>query len=247
MLFFTRNYLYDDDIGINATNHEGDNSIQNAIDGDKRTYYECASDATISIDLKQNQYIDSCHIRADNVDAISLYYSDNGSNYTLLSSDFIDKGEGVYWLFGAIEQNKRYWRIVIEKGAGNIRIYEIFLMKMRLNQSLEQYRPSSVKVTFVDTKGGKYLMADGSMLSYSGIREYAKIELSYTFTPMVNYNSIKDLYTIPSLRSPLCILPDENYPNGIYRVVWSIDELDFEYSSSYTGSGFSGKLVFEEW
>jgi len=252
MMYFTDNYAHGDDVEV--TSSGGDtitgHSEMDARDGNKATYWESdGATPSLIIDLGQAQVIDSLWLKQEHITAFSLYCSSDGSTWgSAITGTPVDKGNGIFWFFGFASNNKRYWKIVVTtKGDGNVKIYEVFLMTLRLSQLTDELMPSMVSCIPDDTMGGSYKMGDGSTTSYSGEKPFVAVEIAYQNTTLANRDNLYLLYSTPTLRPPLCVLPDLLYPENIFRVVWADTKFPFDYSNAYQGSGWNGKMSFMEW
>ena len=252
LYFFTRSYTYDEDAvatietGTAVTGHEA----TYANDYDKNSYCEIVDAAPeISVDLGTARTVDSLWFKSDNIDTYEIYYSSDGSAWTLEGTEQTGNTDGANYWIGFTSRSYRYWKIKVtgKTGAGNVKFYEIMFMELRLTISDKLYFPK-LMVEFEDTAGGGYVLADGSWTSYSGEQVYAKIEMTWDVpTPKANRDNLYTLYSTPTVRPMMVIIPDiDNYPDGAFQVVWDQQEFGLTYGMAYKGAGFSGSLKFRE-
>ena len=251
--FFSESYTYKHNASASVTGGTpvAGHPASDAIDYDKASYCETDGDTpSLIIDLGASRTIDSLWLKHSNISTFALYHSANGSDWTVCSGGdgIVDKGSGIFWYFAFTEQTKRYWKIAVtaKVGAGNVLFYEAMLMESKLLLEDEVDLPSKVKVDKLDTIGGSYIMADGGPVSYSGQKAYASITVMFEYTPQANKDAAEALFESP-LRQALSILPDDEYPERIFRVIWNDTEFNLNSSIGYTGSGFSGDLEFQEY
>ena len=244
MYFFSDNYIYE-----YGTDVYGEQTVSGCPerfikDGDKNTYWESEkTNPSLTINLAKEHTIDSLWIKTANVSSFSLYYYLSG--WQLVSGSPINKGNGVWFFFKFPEIIAKDWQIRFVS-TGNTRVYELFLMKSRLIQESDDNLPSKVDVTINDIASVEHILADGQTIVYSGRRAYAEISIEYQFTPRENRDALYLLYSLPYLRSVICVLPDSDYPEGIYRCVWIDKSFPLIYSISYKGAGFSGVIRLRE-
>lgn len=251
--FFSQSYTYKNNVtpSISGGTPVAGHPATDAIDYDKDSYCETDGDTpALVIDLGVARTIDSLWLKHSNISTFALYHSANGSDWTVCSGGdgIVDKGSGIFWYFAFTEQIKRYWKIAVtaKVEAGNVKFYEAMLMESKLMLEDEVDLPSDVKVDKIDTIGGSYVMADGGALSYAGQKAYVKIAVMFEFTPKANKDALETLFESP-LRQALSILPDDEYPERIFRVIWNDTDFNLNYSIGYKGSGFSGDLEFQEY
>ena len=145
------------------------------------------------------------------------------------------------------------WKLAITLTAspGVPLVYEGMLMKYHLTLSdTDDSLPSGVEIMPVDRAGGSYQLADGSQTSFRGVRIYHDITYEFEFTPKANRDNLYNIYysITYGIRPNIVIYPDpDEYPEGIYRVVWKSTIFDFAYTINYKGSGFSGKIELVEY
>jgi hypothetical protein len=250
--FFNKSWVSES--GVSASSSGGSDVIGHlpakVYDYDKITYWENdGATPSLIIDLGVSRLINSLWMYQDNIDDFDLYYSDNGSDWTKVTDGTqTDKGDGIWWWLSFTEVTKRYWKVEITaKGAGNIKVHELMLMELRLTLSADVDLPSMVVVTPKDTIGGSYALVDGSVTSYAGIKAYSDIEITFQNIPSDTYDDLFELFTTPSLRYPLVVIPDDDKPSYIYRCIWADDAFNFKYSQSLKLSGFDGSMKFMEY
>lgn len=250
--FFNKSWVSES--GISASSSGGSDVVGHlpakVYDYDKITYWENdGATPSLIIDLGVARLINSLWMYQDNIDDFDLYYSSNGSDWTKVADGTqADKGDGIWWFFDFTDVTKRYWKITVTSkvGAGNVKIYELMLLELRLTLSEDVDLPSMVVVTPKDMIGGSYPLVDGSVTSYAGIREYSSIEIEFKNVPELVYDGLYLLYSIP-LRYPLVILPDDDKPDKIYRCLWDDTDFNLHYDQPLKLSGFSGTLKFMEY
>ena len=244
MYFFTNNYLYEYGVMIS-----GENSIvgfpeRNINDGDKNTYWSSsASSPAITINMSENRNVDFIWLKASNITSFTVYYYT--TSWTQLNGAVQNKGNNIYWFRANNAVSAKDWKIVFTT-TDYIKLYEMFIMQLRLEQTQEIFLPSKVDVTYEDTIGVEHTLSNGQTVVYSGRRPYANISIEYQYTPKENRDSLYNIYSLPYLRSQFCIIPDEDYPENIYRCVWIDKTFPLIYSISYKGAGFSGTIRLKE-
>ena len=229
----------------------GSHTPDYAIDNDQMTYWE-TTDASpqLKVDLGVAQAVDSIWFKSANVAKYRLYYSTDDILYTAAHAEQDGNANGYNFDFEFTPQTARYWRLDITQelvGGNNTLIYEVLLMEHRLTLDDDDSWPSRVEVIPTDRIGGSYVLADGSITSFAGDRARVDIEMFFEYTPFANRNNLYDLYSTPTLRPTLTIFPDDNYPQGIYQVIWQNIDFPLVYQISYKGAGFGGSLKFQEW
>jgi len=252
--FFTESYTYEDDVSITSDNGNDIAGHLPALvnDYDKDTYWE--NDGALPdliIDLGVIQDIDSLWFKHDNIDTFELYYSDTGLalDWTLQAdTNRSAESSSIFWQFDFTLRSKRYWKISVtaKLGGGNIKIYELMLMEQRLELT-DETAPVMAVMTPQDVMGGSYEMADGSTKSYSGDVVHANIKMSFVYASEADRNNLYDLYSTPRLRPALVILPDDDFPENIFRCIWVSENFPFKHTIPYKGSGFSGDLEWQEY
>ena len=247
LYFFTESYPYKSGVILTSLSGTDVTPISRAADYDKANYWETdAATPELKIDLGTPQAIDSLWIKSGNVTTFELYHSSDGSSWTLVSGSPVDKSNGIFWFFNFTEQTKRYWKIKVTAKTGNAKIYEFMLMQLRLELDGDN-APANASPIFQDTDGGGYQMADGSYTTFSGENDFAKIDMPFEYTPKANRDNLYLLYSTPTKRPPLVILPDEESPESIFKMLWLSTEFPLIHGSSYKGAGFSGTLSFQEY
>ena len=253
MYIFSESYTYRSGVSISSA---GGSDVAGhlpaeAIDYDKDSYWENdGATPDLIIDLGAIRTIDSLWFKHSNIYTFNLYYSDNGIAWTLQADTNREaKGTTVFWQFDFTERVKRYWKIsVTSKIVGcNIKIYELMLMRAKAIWTNTSYLPADAIVTPTDRIGGGYEMADGSFLTYAGQRLYNDIELIFEYLPKAQRDVLYTIFSSPAIRGSLVILPDDEYPDGIYRTNWSDINFPFRYTIGYKGSGFSGNIKLREY
>lgn len=249
--FFSKAWNYERNVsGIGSAGDIAGHPPSSAFDYDMLSYWENdGATPSLIIDLGQARVIDSLFLKEAMITTFKLYHSDNGADWTeVVDAGLIEKEVGIWWWFGFTEVNKRYWKIeVTAKGAGNVKIYEIMLMELKLALTADRDLPSMVTIIPKDTIGGAYGLVDGSTTSYAGTKAYSEISIEFKNTPSDTYDDLYELYISPSLRYPLVIIPDDDKPSYIYRCIWSDIPFDFKYSQSLKLSGFDGVMKLIEY
>jgi len=251
--FFTESYTYKQGVAasISGGTPAAGHLPPDAIDYDKASYCETdGANPELVIDLGVARTVDSLWLKHDNIETIEVYHSSDGIAWTETAGGdgVIDMGDGILWYFGFTAQSKRYWKIKVatKAGAGNVKFYEAMLMELKLTLEDDIDLPADVRVDKVDTIGGHYVMADGSTLSYAGQRIFARIAVMFQYTPKANKDALEALFASP-IRQALTIVPDEAYPENIYRAIWQEADFKLNYSIPYKPNGFSGELNFIEY
>lgn len=253
VVFFSESYSYKPDaVASTAGTSVGANTPDKAVDYDKATFWETTDAApSIKIDLGAAYEIDSLWFKSDNVSKYRLYYSADDIAYFAAFAEQDGNANGINSVFSFTAQTKRYWRLDItqETVVGtNTLIYDIMLMEHRLTlQNSDQSLPAKIDIRPNDRIGGSYQLADGAAASFSGQTIFADITMDFEYTPKANRDNLYNLFSSPAIRPLLTIYPDDEYPEGIYRVIWKSTLFDFVYSISYKGSGFSGQIAFLEY
>lgn len=245
--FFSKPYTYESGVSVSST---GGSTVSghpetDAIDNDKSSYWENdGATPSFIVDLGVARTIDCLYMKSSQILTFALYHSDNGSSWTQVTDgDLSEEETGIFWLFDFTEVSKRYWKVeVLTKDSGNVRIYELMLFEGKFTLA-----DDVGIVKFKDTIGVSYLMADGASQTASGLRLYAHTALRLQNISKSDRDNLFTLFSLPTPRYPLAILPDDNYPEGVYRVTWGIEDFPLEYSNQYTGSGFSGTFEFREY
>jgi hypothetical protein len=252
LYFFSKSWTYER--GVSATSSGGSDVSGHlpaeAFDYDKLSYWENdGATPSLVIDLGTAQTIDSLFLKEAMITTFKLYYSHNGSDWTEVTDGTkTEKEAGIWWWTGFTEVTKRYWKVeVTAKGASNVKVYEVMLMELRLTLSDDLDLPSMVVITPKDTIGGLYPLVDGSNTSYAGTKDYAEISIEFKNVDSDVYDYLYGLYTTPSLRYPLVIIPDDDKPSYIYRVIWAETPFDFQYNNSLKLSGFDGTMKLMEY
>jgi len=248
--FLTENYLYKPGIAL-ATSNPGDDG-EDTYDYNLTTYWESVnppnSPCYINFLLDDSYDINTVWLKADNLDEYRVYEW-SGVAWTLIGSYNPDaNGIGFETFTGVIND---FWRLeFFASGAGTIKIYEVFWMKhLHTLQASDDNLASNIIVTPIDSIGGVYLMADGSYTSYRGIKIYHNITYEYEFTPKANRDSLYNIYYSSDygIRPNIVVYPNpDEYPEGIYRVVFENIDFPFSHTIPFKGSGWSGSLNFKE-
>lgn len=253
MYLFTESYTYKSGVTVSSAGGSdiADHPPEKAIDYNKASYWENdGATPDLIIDLGAIRTIDSLWLKHSNISTFDLYYSDNGSDWTKESeTNRIAKSSSVFWQFDFTTRAKRYWKISITAkiGGGNILIYEVMLMLARALWTDTEDLPADVVIIHSDRIGGSYEMADGSAVSFAGQTLYADIDLIFEYLPKTKRDELFTVFSEPVIRSPIVILPDDNYVDGIYRANWSDNSFNFRYTIGYKGSGFSGTIQLQEY
>ena len=255
---FSESYTYKPDAVATSS---GGNDIAghlpaDSIDYDMNSYWENdAALPVLKIDLGAATYaIDSLWFKHSNIDTYTLEHSPDDIVYTAVADGDAGSGGSSQWLTEFTEQTKRYWKLSVtaKVGGGNTYIYDIMLMKMRLAITDPDNMPAMITVVPGDRSGGSYELANGALTSYSGEKTHVGIDLSFTYTPKANRDNLLALYNTDAdgnanLRSSLVIFPDSEYPDDIYRVLWSDTNFPLTYQIGYKLSGWKGTLKFQEY
>ena len=253
VVFLSESYTYKPDaVASTPGTSFGTNTPGKAVDYDKdSTYWETTDAApSIKIDLGVAYEVDSLWFKSYNVSKYRLYYSSDDIAYFAAFAEQDGNANGVDFLFSFTAQTKRYWRLDItqETAPGeNTLIYEIMLMEHRLTLNhTDESLPSRADVVQNDRIGGNYQLSDGSATSYAGQRIFVDIVMEFDYTPKANRDNLYDLFLNPYIRPPLTIYPNDEYPEGIFAVIWKSTIFNLVYTIGYKGSGFSGRLEFLE-
>lgn len=123
--------------------------------------------------------------------------------------------------------------------------------KLTLNAT-NQNLPKSMSITPYFPQSNTYQLMNGGTSSYTPYNK-VKIELEFEFLPVGTLNTILEIF-----RKPILIQPDPSsfapttnssdydWKNRYYHCNWMDDQIDFKYTSSYKGSGYSGKITLIE-
>lgn len=248
--YFSESYTYKSGVSASSSGGADVHSPSEAIDYDWSSYFENdGATPSLIIDLGTARLIDSLFLKEANITTFKLYHSSNGSSWTEVTDGTkTEKEVGIWWWLSFSEISRRYWKIeVTAKDGGNVKIYEVMLMELRLTLSDDVDLPSMVVITPKDTIGGSYTLVDGSVTSYAGSRSYNEISIEFTYLPSDTYDSLYELFTTPYLRYPLVVIPDDDKPSYIYRCIWADDAFNFKYSQSMKLSGFDGSIKLMEY
>ena len=250
--FFSKAWTYERAVVASSSGGTDVYPPSNATDYNRQTWWESdGGTPSLIIDLGMARTIDSLFLHEDMITTFKLYHSPDNSNWTEVSDGTkAEKQAGIWWWFSFTEVSKRYWKIAVTaKGANNVKIYELLLMelKLTLGASDELELPSMVTITPKDTIGGNYSIVDGSTTSYAGNKDYAEISIEFKNVSATVRDNLYSLYTTPTLRCPLVILPDDDSPSYIYRCVWQDTAFNFGYSIPLKPAGFDGTLKFMEY
>ncbi len=250
--FFNKSWTYERAVVASSSGGTDVYSPSKAIDYNRLTWWESdGATPSLIIDLLTPRTIDSLFLHEDMITTFKLYHSANGSDWTEVTDiGLTEKQAGIWWWFGFTEVSKRYWKIsVTAKGMSNVKVYELMLMelKLTLGASDELELPEMIISTPTDKIGGSYPLVDGSTTSYAGSKDYAEITIEFKNVSATVRDNLYSLYTTPTLRYPLVILPDDDSPSYIYRCVWQDTGFNFGYSQSLKLSGFDGTLKFMEY
>jgi hypothetical protein len=243
--FFSKAWTYERGVSASSSGGTDVYDPEEAFDYDMSSYWENdGATPSLVIDLGQARTIDCLFLKEAMITTFKLYHSDNGIAWTEVADGTkTEKEAGIWWWLSFTEVSKRYWKIEITaKGASNVKIYEVMLMELRLALTDEVDFPSMVTITPKDAIGGSYALVDGSSTSYAGTKDYAEIDIEFKNIPSDAYDDLYELWTTPSLRYPLVIIPDDDKPSYIYRCIWADNGFDFKYSQSLKLSGFDGNM-----
>lgn len=255
--FFSESYTYKS--AAVATSSGGSDvsgrEPEYAIDYDMDTQWENdAALPVLKIDLGAAYAIDSLWFKHGNIDTFTLYYSTDDISYFAVSGGTAGSGGVAEWLFAFTEQTARYWRLNVTAkiGGGNASVYDVLLMKQRLAITSIDNLPADIIITPIDRAGGGYEMANGTMATYSGSRDYADIDMVFAYTPVANRDNLYGLYSVDAggfrnIREPLVIFPESDYPEKIYRVLWGDINFPLKRQISYKDAGYGGTLQFQEY
>ena len=250
--FFSKSWNYERAVSASSSGGTDVYAPAKAFDYNRQTYWENdGALPSLIIDLGTARTIDSLFMHEAMITTFKLYHSSNGADWTEVTTGTkTEKEAGVWWWLSFTEVSKRYWKIeVTAKGAGNVKIYELMFMelKLTLGASDELELPEMVISTPKDTIGGSYPLVDGSTTSYAGSKDYAEITINFKNISTTVRDNLYSLYTTPTLRYPLVIIPDDDSPSYIYRCIWLTTEFPFQYSQPLKLSGIDGALRFMEY
>lgn len=255
LYFFSESYTYKPDTTVATTNVGGNED--NLFDYDMETYWTGNNPAggpcEIVFTFYDTQTIDAIWFKGYNIGTYEVY-AWIAMAWHLVDTVVITDPLTSYNLhiFDHTHQSSS-WKLAITLTAspGVPWIYEVMLMKHLLTLSdVDNRLPSNVIVTPMDSIGGAYLMADGSYTSYRGIKIYHNITYECEFTPQVNRDALYDIFYSSDygIRPNIVVYPDsDEYPEGIYRVVFESIDFPFSYTIPFKGSGWSGVLNFKEY
>lgn len=249
--FLSENYVYKPGITVTSSYAFLEDYIY---DYDLTTAWQSAnppnSPCYIEVTLDSAYDIDAFWIKGSNIDEVGI--SRWTGAWTPVASLNPDANNIIFHVH-AISYTEDQWQFVFtpDNPANIVYCYELMIMKHLKTQKVsDDSWSSNIIITPVDRIGGSYPLADGSESSYRGIKIYHDITFEYEFTPQANRDDLYDLYysTDYGIRPNIVIypLPDE-YPEGIYRVMWESIDFPFNYTIPYRGSGFSGTLNFKEY
>jgi len=242
---FSKPYTCDAGVSVSSSGGNDIYPVGEAVDNDKSSYWE-NDGATPSyiINLGTARTIDCLYMKSDQIIDYKLYHSANGIAWTEVADGTNTEAEtGIWHWFDFTEQTKQYWKIeVTTKDAGNVKIYEVMLFEAKLTIT-----DDVALVRHIDRIGVNYIMANGAAQTAAGLRLYADITYKAQLITKTERDTLYTLFTTPSPRYPLSVYPDDNYPEGIYRCTWGTEDFPLEYGVGYTGSGFSGDLIFKEY
>lgn len=250
--FFTSPYNYESNVTMSSAGGTDDiaHPPEKAIDSDKLTYWENdGANPDLIINLGSSRDIDSLWFKHYNIDTFNLYYSDDGAIWDLqATTNRVAKGTDIFWQFDFTLRTKQYWKISVtaKLGGGNVKIYELMLMKQRLTLGDDE-APAMVTMAPQDMIGGSYEMADGSTKSYSGNFVHTNIKMEFKYAIDAVRDNLCNLYSTPLVRPPITILPDDDYAENIYRCIWKSTDFPFRYTIPYKGSGWTGNLEWQEY
>ena len=254
LYFFSESYTYRPDTTVATTNAGGGEA--NLQDYNMATYWTgndpSGGPCEIVWTFTDTQTIDAIWFKGYNIGTYKVY-AWIAAAWHLVDTVIVTDPLISYNLhiFDHTHQSSS-WKLAITLTAspGVPLVYESMLMKYHITLSDIDYSlPSGCTITPTDRIGGTYGLADGSFTSFRGIKIYHDITYEFEFTPKANRDNLYDIYYSPTygIRPPLVIIPDDNYPEGIYRVVFESIDFPFSYTIPYKGSGFSGQLKFKEY
>jgi len=255
LYFFSESYTYRPDTTVATTNPPG--VKENLLDYDMTTYWTGndpgGGPCEIVFTFFNTQIIDAIWFKGYNIGTYEVY-AWIAAAWHLVDTIVVNETGISYNLhiFDHTHQSSS-WKLAITLTAspGVPLVYEVMLMKHFVTLSdIDDSLPSNVTVTPIDRIGGSYQMADGAQTSYRGIKIYHDITYEYEFTPKANRDALYDVYysITYGIRPNIIIYPDpDEYPEGIYRVVFESIDFPFRYQIPYKGSGFGGRLNFKEY
>jgi len=254
LYIFTENYLYRSGTAAAASN-PGDE--ENTFDYDLTTFWESVDPSPappgcyINYDLTQNFDIDYMWLKASNLGSYTVWEW-TGAAWQQIGAARTPDANGISLenIIPALGDPNKLRLEFTSASPGVIYIYEVFFFKLlHTFQTSDHSLPSNTIVTPVDRIGGSYQLSDGAQTTYRGSKIYHDITFELEFTPKTSRDSLYDLYysTTYGIRPNLVVYPDpEEYPEGIYRVVFENIDFPFSYTIPYKGSGFGGSLQFKE-
>jgi len=248
--FFSKSYTYERGVSASSSGGTDVYDPSEALDYDMSSYWENDSALPeLIIDLGSVQTIDCLFMKEAMITTFKLYHSDDAISWSeVVDGTNTEKEAGIWWWLSFTEVSKQYWKIeVTAKGASNVKIYEVMLMELRLALTDNIDLPSMVRMPKKDTIGGAYPLVDGSHTSYAGERDYAEIDIEFQNIDSDAYDNLYTLWTTPSLRYPLVVIPDDDKPSYIYRCVWREMGFDFDYHSELKLSGLDGVIKLMEY
>ncbi len=248
--FFSKSWTYESNVSASSSGGTDVYSPSEAIDYDMLSYWENdGATPSLIVDLGTTRAIDSLFLKEANITTFKLYHSPNGTDWTEVTDGTkTEKESDIWWWLEFTEVTKRYWKVeVTTKGAGNVKVYELMLMEMRLALTDTEDLPSMVVISPKDTIGGSYGLVDGSVTSYAGTKTYADISIEFQNIPSDAYDNLYELFTTPSLRYPLVVIPDDDKPSYIYRCIWADEDFNLKYNQALKLSGFDGSINLTEY
>ena len=255
LYFFSESYTYKPDTTVATTNAGGGEA--NLQDYDMATYWTgndpVGGPCEIVWTFSNTQTIDAIWFKGYNIGTYKVY-AWIAAAWHLVDTVVVTDPLTSYNLhiFDHTHQSSS-WKLAVTLTAspGVPLVYECMLMKYHVTLSDIDYSlPSRCTITPTDRIGGTYGLADGSFTSFRGIKIYHDITYEFEFTPKANRDNLYDIYysIIYGIRPNIVIYPDpEEYPEGIYRVVFESIDFPFSYQIPYKGSGFGGSLKFKEY
>ena len=255
LYIFSENYLYRS--GTTATGSNPASDEEDSFDYDLATYWESINPAPappgcyINYQFTTNFDIDYVWVKSSNLGSYTVWEW-TGAAWQQIGGARTPDANGISLesITPALGNPDRLRLEFTADVSGIIYIYEVFFFKLlHTFQTSDHSLPSNVIVTPIDRIGGSFQLTDGSYTSYRGIRVYHDITCEFEFTPKANRDSLYDLFysTTYGIRPNLVVYPDpEEYPEGIYRVIFDDINFPFSYQIEYKGSGFGGNLTFKE-